>query len=262
MDAFTPAPSFAQLNVALVREQTFVATIETFEELASTNDYARHTAGTAALPRLIVAARQSAGRGRAGRTWWTGAGSLAASLVIDPAALGISPPGLPQIALSTGAALVSAIRQFNPPQPLGLHWPNDVFLCGRKLAGLLCETLPRGEFVIGCGVNVNNSAADAPADVRDRIVTLRDATGAPLPPTEFVIALLLQQQAMLKLLAHSPATVAARCDELLLQRGKTLTVRCGGEDITGECLGIAADGALLLDTTGGRREVYSGSVLP
>ena len=76
------------------------------------------------------------------------------------------PPVLTSLAV--GVALVDALVPLVPGHEIGIHWPNDVMLDGRKLAGVLIEVLPNGRQVIGVGVNVNNTAADAPADVRPR----------------------------------------------------------------------------------------------
>ena len=106
------------------------------------------------------------------------------------------------------------------PVQIGIHWPNDVMLDGRKLAGILIEVLADGKHVIGIGINTNNTAADAPEEVRPRVATLRDVTGQTHDSTELLIAILQQLQRQLAELALSPERVAARTHELCLQRGK------------------------------------------
>ena len=77
---------------------------------------------------------------------------------------------------------------------------------------------------------------------------------------ELLIALLRQLQQQIAALAVSPGSVAARTHELCLQRGKRLQIVQGEKQIEGRCLGIAADGALLLEIDGKPQAVYSGVV--
>ena len=76
---------------------------------------------------------------------------------------------------------------------VGIHWPNDVHVRisqpqgeadDRKLAGILVEVLPDRRHVIGIGLNVNNTLADAPAELRDTAATLRDLSGREHDRTE------------------------------------------------------------------------------
>jgi BirA family biotin operon repressor/biotin-[acetyl-CoA-carboxylase] ligase len=111
-------------------------------------------------PALLVAEQQTQGRGRFGRQWQSAAGaSLTFSL-----ALPLAPADWSGLSLAVGVALAEALE----PAPaagaprIGLKWPNDLWLVGgagrgRKLGGVLIETVPRGESrlaVVGVGVNV------------------------------------------------------------------------------------------------------------
>jgi BirA family transcriptional regulator, biotin operon repressor / biotin---[acetyl-CoA-carboxylase] ligase len=275
-----------------ILRETFVASAEHHESLGSTNDRARHCAvENPPLPRLITANRQTAGRGRGTNRWWTGPGSLAMSLLLPAESVPADRGRSALLSLATGVALVetlgapphrdsdregaggSADQSSLQPAPtaplrsrlhlsaeLGLHWPNDVVLSGRKLAGILIEALPNRMHVVGIGVNTNNTAADAPPEIRQRLVTLRDATGATCDHTELVVGLLQRLELRLHDLQSAPERVAALADELCLQRGRTLTIRLGEEEIAGRCRGIAPDGGLLLDTPNGPRVLLSGVV--
>jgi BirA family biotin operon repressor/biotin-[acetyl-CoA-carboxylase] ligase len=164
------------------------------------------------------------------------------------------------ISLATGVAIVEAVAPLLPGHEIGIHWPNDVMLDGRKLAGVLIEVLPNGRHVIGVGINTNNRAGDAPEEVRQRIATLRDATCQVHESMELLISILQHLQRQLAELARSPESVAARTHEVCLQRGKRLEITQGKKQIAGRCLGIAADGALLLEIDGHPQAVYSGVV--
>ena len=76
------------MDINRILRETFVVEVEQHAELASTNDRAAQRAkqGAKKLPLLVISDRQTAGRGRGGNRWWTGAGSLAFSLLFDSAA--------------------------------------------------------------------------------------------------------------------------------------------------------------------------------
>jgi BirA family biotin operon repressor/biotin-[acetyl-CoA-carboxylase] ligase len=247
------------INLRQILENSFAADVEYYESISSTNDRAAAAASEAGvrLPLLVVAESQTAGRGRGANRWWTGQGSLAFSLLIATDA-GARPTIL--ISLATGVAVVDALTPLVPGHEIGIHWPNDVILDGRKLAGILIEGLVGGKVVIGIGINTNNSAADAPAEVRSRVATLFDATGKLHDPTDLLIAILNCTEQRLAQLAAAPEQIAARTHELCLQRGRGLEIEQGTVRTQGRCAGVATDGALLLEVNGQARSVYSGTI--
>lgn len=234
--------------------------VEYFPTLGSTNDYARQLAAT--LPRhvrlLVVADEQTAGRGRGANRWWTGLGSLACSLLFDPAGRGIERRYLPMISLAAAIALVETATAVTARIDAGLHWPNDAYIAGNKLAGVLIEALPDGRHVLGMGCNVNNRAKHAPPELSNTVASLADLTGRDHCRGELLAKILRRLDELLDELAQSPHAVGRRADELCLQHGKFLTIRSGSREASGMCAGIADDGALLLDTITGRQWFYSG----
>ncbi len=249
-------------NLSKIFKNTFVADLEHHATIDSTNDRAVEFAASTSvkLPFLVIADLQTAGRGRGANRWWTGAGSLAFSLLLGPEAAGTAGrSGL--VALAAGVAVVDALAPLATGHALGIHWPNDVMLDGRKLAGILVEVLPDGKLVIGIGINVNNAGADAPEEVRSRIGTLLDVSGCKYNRTEVLIAVLRQLERQLEELCRSPETVPARTQKLCLQRGRWLRIAQGKTQIEGRCIGIGADGSLLLEVEGTRRAVYSCAVI-
>lgn len=256
--------------------ETFLASAEHHEVIGSTNDRARQCAAEGLpLPRLVMADRQAAGRGRGSHWWWTPSGSLAMSLLLPADALPDDRGRSSLVSLLAGVAVVDALRplveqRISPdrdpackttrPSPLGLHWPNDVMLAGRKVAGILVEALPSRAHVIGIGVNTNNTAADAPDELREKLATLRDLTGTTCDHVELIIDLLRRMEIGFQLLRNAPKEVAQRADELCLQRGQELSIHVGEQTITGRCQGIAPNGALRLVTPDGPREIHSGVI--
>jgi BirA family biotin operon repressor/biotin-[acetyl-CoA-carboxylase] ligase len=159
-----------------------------------------------------------------------------------------------------GVAIVDAVRPWLLGIPLGLHWPNDVYADGKKLAGILIDVLPDGRNIVGIGVNANNTLEGAPDEVRQRATTLRDLTGALLDRTELLLSVLANLKSCVQSAAADPPAFGARFQDLCLQVGRELTVRVGQQHATGRCAGIAPDGALLLETADGWQRFYSGTL--
>jgi BirA family biotin operon repressor/biotin-[acetyl-CoA-carboxylase] ligase len=262
-----------QLDINRLLRETFVVEVEHHAELGSTNDRAAQRAkqGTNKLPLLVIADRQTAGRGRGGNRWWTGQGSLAFSILLAPetanakteeCSLGrqfnCHPNNL--VSLAAGVAVAETIKPLLPDKEVGIHWPNDAIVAGRKLAGILVEVLPSRHTVIGIGINTNNSLAQAPRELLATATTLLELTGNEHDHTAILIALLNRLEKHLLTLKKSPDELAALANELCLQRDKSLTLQLGAQTITGQCRGIAPDGALLIQTSSGLRSFYSGIV--
>ncbi len=253
---------FMTLDIDRILRETFVARAECHPTLGSTNDRAAECAAqnTGALPLLVTADRQTAGRGRAANRWWTGPGALAFSLLVDGQMVGAESGRPPLVALAAGVAVVDAVAPLLPEHPLGIHWPNDVMAANRKLAGILVEVLPDRRHVVGIGLNTNNSLADAPAELHGTAATLRDLAQRTCDQTETLIDLLKRLEREFLRLRREPEAVAARADAMCLQRGRMLTLQWGNRTIAGQCRGIAADGAILLETPAGIEAFYSGVV--
>ena len=250
-----------ELDLARLSQSPVVARVEHFATLGSTQDRAHELArsGDAGpLPLLIVAEEQTSGRGRGVNRWWTGRGSLALSLLFDPADWDVSRTPLPERSLAVGVAILDVIAPLLAGHQVGLHWPNDVFAAGKKVAGVLIDVLADGRHIVGIGLNVNNSLAAAPDEVRTRAVSLSELAGRTFDRTAVLLNLLDQLQAAVRDSAASPELFGQRFNQLCLQVGQKLTVESGSQRTTGTCVGIAADGALLLDTPGGMQKFYSG----
>jgi BirA family biotin operon repressor/biotin-[acetyl-CoA-carboxylase] ligase len=234
--------------------------VEHFTSLTSTNDYARERAGS--LPRdqrlLVVADEQTAGRGRGTNRWWTGSGSLACSLLFDPAARQIERRYFPMISLAAAIAIAETAAAVLSRVDVGLHWPNDVFVGERKLAGVLIEAMPDGRHVLGIGCNVNNPSSSAPPELASTVTSLVDLSGKESRRGDMLLNVLRRLDGRLDELARSPHALGQRADELCLQHGKRLTIRVGQRETAGVCVGVAEDGALVLDTADGRQSFYSG----
>lgn len=247
--------------VALARA-TGLRHVELPSEVESTMDRARELADDLATPTpaLVVADRQTAGRGRRGAGWWQPPGSLVASLVFGGQTVHAGPP--PCWSLACGIALAEAIAALAGGVRPRLKWPNDVEVAGRKLAGILVETAPAGRVVVGLGVNTTGSAAAAPPPLRDRLVTLPDLIGAPLRRESLLTAFIPRLELLMRSIAADPAELGRRYRPLCCLADTHVRVFAGTREITGRCLGIAADGGLVVETAGGPTTIHAGSLAP
>lgn len=239
-------PPFAVRHVAL-------------DAVGSTNDeafrLAREDAGDITL---VTAVSQGAGRGRLGRTWTSPPGNFYGSFLVTPAEPGAR---LSDLAFVAAVAAAETCRALVPAERrIEIKWPNDVLVDGAKVCGILTETEAatggRRHVVAGIGINVTSGPADAPYPVA--------ALGAHGPATvDAVRALLADRFACWYGIwtADGFAPVRAAWSAIAIRAGRPIQVRLGPETLEGGFGGIDADGALLLDQTGGRRRVVAGDVM-
>ncbi len=250
-----------------LKDETFLTGIEVHEQIASTNDRALELCRNydQQTPWLVITQRQTAGRGRGSNRWWSDGDSLLCSVIIDPVKLNLPEATWPRVSLCAGAAMCEVLARNVAGWPhvtVGLKWPNDVWLSGRKVCGILVEVppQPRGRLVIGVGLNVNNSLASAPPQLQTMATSLRNASGTEHDVSTLLIDWLQQLEADLKTLAAEDASLAERCRNRCVLTGRVVSLDTGGQIATGECLGIADDGALRLRLTNGEQRFYGGTV--
>lgn len=242
-----------------------VPAVHAFAQAGSTNDVARALAEAGApAGTCVVAEAQTAGRGRGGKAWASPAGvGIFLSMVLRPARLGS--PGL--LPILGGLAAAEALDGFVKPQRVQVKWPNDLWLAGRKLAGILCEGAweeGRAPVVIaGIGVNVLHQPDDFPPEVRETATSLRIASGWS-PPREEVAGAVVR--AVLRLAGEPPSELPGALQASLHARdalaGRPVQVT-GATEVTGTALGVTPAGALLVrDGAGVLRTVTSGTVRP
>ena len=251
------------MNLDIIKSQTFLQTIEWHSDLASTNTYLLENSSLfTELPVLVGANRQSSGRGRGRNVWWASDGALTFSLLIEPKEYGLTQALWPLLSLTVGAAFVESLSLLFPGILFQVKWPNDIYANGRKLSGILIETLPEqsNRLVIGVGLNVNNSLDNAPVDIRQRATALIDLTQEEYPPGEILINCLNQLELSIRLLAENTSAVISHYRTHCILQNKTVTIDTGSEFITGQCLGIDDDGALRLSTEYGEQRYFGGTI--
>lgn len=253
-----------RFDLQRIGAETFAGTCESHAELPSTNDRALELArqSDVELPALILAERQSAGRGRGENSWWSTEGALTFSVILDVQERGLPSERWPQVSLLTGLAICDALESFVPPGQLKLKWPNDVMLAGKKLCGILSEIPPasQGRMVVGMGINVNNPLQEAPPDIQDRATSLMDATGIRHDLNDILIGVLQHIELELTRLTENPLDFAKRFRERCWLNGREVSIDSGFAKIQGYCQSIDEAGALLVQTAEGTERILSGTV--
>ncbi len=196
---------------------------------------------------LVIAERQTAGRGRFGRTWVSEPGGLYFSLTL-PRSLRIE--DIPKLTLTAGVAVAEAVGG-------RLKWTNDVLIDGKKVCGILCELAGEVEnplIIVGIGINVNN-----PAPKEFNAISLKDVHGKRLNRSEVLGKVLRSFAKYYRMLTGGDwAKIRERWKELSDTLGKDVVVRVAGREYKGKAIDIDEDGALLLEKDGKIVRIYSG----
>lgn len=245
-----------------------LAGIETFAEIDSTNSYLMQC--EAPVPgrfRVALTDNQTAGRGRHGRRWSSPPDSgLCLSIGYTFAR---QPGDLAALTLAIGLGVVDGLEELGAPG-VQLKWPNDLIANDGKLGGILTETqpLPGGAIAVVSGIGLN---VDLPEkfDLPDRLdgpQHVIDLTGFTdsVPPLNQLAARLIDRLCMTCVTFEQGGfpPYAERWSEHDWLLGRALVVNTPGQQVAGIGAGVAADGALLVDTGGGSvSRVTSGTVI-
>lgn len=231
-----------------------------FESIDSTNEELRRRAAQAAPEgTAAVAETQTSGRGRQGRRWDSPRGNLHCSLLLRP---GCSAAAAANLSFAAALAVADAIEPLLPTASrLAFKWPNDVLLGGRKVAGILLETEIKGEtvdwVVLGVGVNVVAFPQQAmyPA-------TSLAAAGCDRADAREVMESYFDHIRIWYARWRNEGFAPLRAAWLARAggRGETVEVQMGNERLVGRFTDLDADGALILELSGGLRRITAGDV--
>ena len=234
--------------------------VRCFGTVSSTNDVARGYALAGEEEGLVIVAEtQTHGRGRWGRIWQSPKGGLWLTILLRPTSL----ERLGLTSLAAGVAAVSTIESFGVSA--SLKWPNDILSDGHKLGGILVEGGTQEDchyLLVGIGINLNISKDAFPEDIRETAVSLLELTKSTISQDIFLNILLGHFFELYQ------SILSGQTDSLLKEYrrtcsslGKKVRVETSRETIEGIVVGIAHDGALLLDAGEGMiRNVLYGEV--
>lgn len=263
-----PPPADVACAIARVaaRAGAFGRRVHWLASTASTNDAAARLAESGAEEgTTVVAERQTAGRGRHGRVWFSPSGAgLYASVIVRPEkAMSDAAHPATLLTLASGVAIAEAVNAVTG-LPAEIKWPNDVLIGGRKLAGILAEaTLQSGEplfVILGFGVNLQPAAY--PPELASRVTSIEAETNRPSDR-----ALLLAE--ILASLGERYADLREGRFDAILTAWRALAVSLPGARVewdspagivSGRAQDIDRDGALLVRVGGKIERVVAGEV--
>lgn len=205
-----------------LKDSSFYQRILAFQNVTSTNEVARRLAESGAPSgTLVVADRQTAGRGRHGRSWHSPAGmGLWFSLLLRPR----HPEDRWYLLPMVISEIVASTLKETLNIPLVVKWPNDVLYQQRKVCGILCESsssVRAFEYIVaGIGINVNQLEEHFPEALRTQAISLRQIVGHELDR----VALLLR---LLKALAERLAPAVEGREEVRLRAWQTMCADLG-----------------------------------
>ena len=238
--------------------------VETIDEASSTNDLVSARARQGEASGLVIQAiSQTKGRGRQGRSWFSppGSGLYFSALLRPDGETGISPV----MTLLLGVAAAEGLREATGLR-IGLKWPNDLRVDGKKIGGILCEYISPPNrppsVVAGVGVNLTTRETDFPPELRESASSIF-LSGGRVPDAEHLLHLLLGRIAFWYKEYESNGFPPIRnhwlrlCDHL----EEKISVRVGDEKFFGKNNGIDQTGRLLLEKPDGSIErINSGEV--
>lgn len=259
-DILSPAEVQPRLATQLFGQQHYYY----FDEIDSTNNHAKKLAaqnypeGT-----LVITEKQSAGRGRRGRTWDSKPGQgIYMSLILRPS---LPLNELSRITLFIAVAIVDTLKNHSGLNP-GIKWPNDILIEGRKISGILTEAVTDMdgiEYIItGIGLNVNQFKADFAEEFRHTATSIREETQQIVPRIPLLQELLFNlERRYQQMLGGGFADILDEVRSLSTVIGRDIKMD-GIQGVTsGRAIDIDNNGFLMVrDANGNIHNVMSGEV--
>lgn len=236
--------------------------IRYFEEVSSTNRIARELAGDLCDGALVLAERQTGGRGRLTRSWSSPPGGIYMSLFLKPP-LNVEETG--GITIAMGEAIARALHDASGVETM-IKWPNDIYVADRKICGIL--TLMDGDMdrvkwlIVGIGINVNIGPEHFTEAGLPDAGSLLTCTGMKLDRSKILSRTLGYMESNYSVfLKGGLGEIIERVRRMDMLNGKKITITTPRKVINGVAAGIDDAGRLLMETPDGACEhVFSGDV--
>jgi len=257
-DAFIPLEINYNLKTKILGKKIY-----SYRVLKSTNDLAYRLAEEKAPEgTLIVAEKQTSGKGRLGRKWFSPPDKgIWMSLILRPK---IPPAKAPGLSLCAGLALIQAIRDKTRLEA-DLKWPNDCLLGGEKVAGILLELsaeLDKIDFIIiGVGINVNQTQNDFPKNLKGKATSIFLESKDKFSRVELLKSFLERfEKIYLNFKTFGLKFYREEIKKSSSLLGKKVKLLYGKEKLKGVVKDIDENGSLVLETRKGEKTVTAGEV--
>lgn len=242
--------------------EVFGQKIHHFHSIDSTNNAAKQLAeGGSAEGTVVIAEKQTQGRGRMDRTWYSPAGGIWMSVILKP---DMPPYRVQGITLVAAVAVVNAVKEVTGLNPL-IKWPNDIFLEGRKICGILTEMkaeMDRVDYIIiGIGVNTNTHPAELEQNAPDA-GSLKMALNQTVDRKALVRQILSHLEAYyFDYCSNGISSTLDLWKENNFTLGRNVVLKMGEQEFSGVAEDITSEGGLVLrDEDGCTKVFYSGEV--
>jgi BirA family biotin operon repressor/biotin-[acetyl-CoA-carboxylase] ligase len=247
-----------------LQTKTLGRVLRIYDEVDSTQNIAHSLVRQGAVEgTLVLAEQQNAGRGRMGRSWYSPKGKgIWMSLVLKPT---IAMQFTPQLTLLVAIALCRAI-QAHVPQQVGIKWPNDLLINGRKISGILLESSAEDErlnyVIAGIGISVNLTSEDYPTELRAKATSLFIEKGQLIEREQLICDFLLQLEVLLELYEQMGfAPIRSLWEALTISLHKPIRIQTAKGWVEGTANSIDEMGALWVTCNDGEIiKLYSGDI--
>ena len=224
-----------------------------FDEVGSTNDEIQKYCGESGKYIAVCAKKQTAGRGRRGRSWNSPEGNLFLSLAFE---YELQRAG--ELAFAASLSLLQAVKKIAPAADVKLKWPNDVLLNNAKMSGILLEKGAGKYMIVGIGVNI--AASPKVENAVYQITSLAEAD-INITAQDFLPLFMDSFSQNLSLLqAKGFAVLRVEWLKNAKNFGKEIIIRQNGSEEKGRFTGIDDNAALLMETPLGIKKIWAGDV--
>jgi BirA family biotin operon repressor/biotin-[acetyl-CoA-carboxylase] ligase len=262
---FVAAPDLLTSTEILhgLKTERFGRAVQAYRSVKSTNDLAAKSAEDGAPEGVIVTAEeQTKGRGRLGRTWHSPPkAGMYLSIILRPC---FPPEDAPGLSVMTAVALADTLIKWRPGL-VQIKWPNDIWINGRKTAGILTELSAERNgihhVIVGVGINVNHQAGDFPEDLRATATSLRRELRHKVDRLDLLrlfLANLEKEYTGYRRYRLKKSLPRVRKYSALL--GREITLQSGQTRRTGTVKDIDRKGALILQTATCLETITAGEV--
>ncbi|MBU2591808.1 MAG: biotin--[acetyl-CoA-carboxylase] ligase [Nitrospinota bacterium] len=215
------------------------------DETDSTNDMAKVLSKEGKKRFAVIAKRQTRGKGRGEHIWASPDGGIYLSLTIEN---DLPKRRIPLLNLTLAVAAAETILQ-TTGATVSLKWPNDIYLHGRKLGGILIEssTGPTDYIVAGIGINLNSEMESFPPELREGVSSIYGETGLFYDPNLFIANLISSILKWTDITIAESDRVIDEWSRLSVTLGSRVAFVVGGRTIRGLAVGVDSDGFLMVE---------------
>ena len=238
-----------------------------YRELESSNITAREKARSkkdeVSEGTVIITEKQTGGKGRLGRKWFSPEGGIWLSIILYPH---LSPAYIPRITLITAVAVVKAIKELTQIQGL-IKWPNDILIHEKKVCGILTEMNAELDLinwlVIGLGINANIDHGEFPKEIKDISTSLKEILKQKISRVKLVQLFLREFEKCYNMLNRKESAIILNEWKLYSHTlGRKIKVKVGDRVVIGQATNINDKGALVIKKDNGEcLEIISGTIL-